>query len=58
MGQEIVGREMWPEFDYVLHIRFETVHQQTQWRCEGSMLDLSGVQRIGPTVCQTLSICL
>lgn len=26
MGQEIVGREMWPEFDYVLHIRFEMVH--------------------------------
>lgn len=21
------------EFDYVLHIRFEMVHQQTQWRC-------------------------
>ena len=62
MGREFVGRgwggKCGESFDYVLPIRFEMVHQPTQQRCEGNMLDLSGVQRIGPTVCQILPICL
>ena len=55
MGQELVGRgvgggmwqELWSRF---AHVESEMAHQPTGQRCQVGMLDLSGVQRTGPTV--------